>query len=68
MTEPEKDVPLDVPEADALEQATLADPLDDEEVIGALPTEPLEEPDEVVPPASEWDKLEQNIIVVVEEE
>lgn len=58
----------DVPEADALEQSTPADPLADDEINNALPEEPLGEPDEPVPPASEWDRLEQNVVAVPADE
>ncbi|MEV4417706.1 hypothetical protein [Catellatospora sp. NPDC049609] len=58
----------DVPEADALEQSAPADPLADDEIINAIPDEPLGEPDEPVPPASEWDKVEQNVVVVPADE
>lgn len=59
----------DVPEADALEQSTPADPLADaEDLTNALPEEPLGEPDEPVPPASEWDKIEQNVAAVPADE
>ncbi|MEV0456143.1 hypothetical protein [Catellatospora methionotrophica] len=57
----------DVPEADALEQSTPADPLADVET-NALPEEPLGGPDEPVPPASEWDRIEQNVVVVPADE
>ncbi|MEU7824158.1 hypothetical protein [Catellatospora sp. NPDC049133] len=59
----------DVPEADALEQSTPADPLADaEDLNNALPAEPLGEPGAPVPPASEWDKIEQNVVAVPADE
>lgn len=59
----------DVPEADALEQSTSADPLADaEDLTNALPEEPLGGPDVPVPPASEWDKIEQNVAAVPADE
>jgi hypothetical protein len=58
----------DVPEADALEQSTPAVPLADDEINNALPNEPIGGPDVPVPPASEWDKVEQNVVVVPADE
>lgn len=58
----------DVPEADALEQSAAADSLADDDIINALPDEPLGGPDGPVPPASEWDEVEQKIVVVPPDE
>ncbi|MBV1852113.1 hypothetical protein [Catellatospora tritici] len=57
-----------VPEADALEQATLADPLADEDLLNALPDQPIGEPEAALPPGSEWDQVEQRVVVVPAED
>ena len=58
MTRPE-DLDLEAPEADAAEQARLAQPEDDESA-GASPSTSLETPD--------WDAAEQAIPVPIDED
>ncbi|MDI1461767.1 hypothetical protein QEZ54_12355 [Catellatospora sp. KI3] len=57
-----------VPEADALEQAALADPLADEDLLNALPDQPIGAPEASLPPASEWDQVEQRVVAVPAED
>jgi hypothetical protein len=59
MTRPE-DLDMEAPEADAAEQAALAEPEEDEEPARATPWMSLETP--------EWDAAEQAIPVPIDED